>query len=373
MKLLLNENIRIYRKKMSLTQGQLAEAMGVSVATVSKWENGSISPDIGMVAELADFFQISVDVLLGYQWKKHSAKQCVETIHQLSRERQNEELLLEINKALQKYPNNFKVLYECGKALFVYAVDEFRNEQGMAENRGIEELKRAIEVSKKALELFEENTDKHISREEIHQNIGNIYAFMGEFEKAVAYLEEHNVCNINDRMLGTLLCNMQEFDRAEVYLSRTHRRVLLDLWSNYMGLWVVLVNKGKYKDALESALWLRNMYKVIVPDEGSYFMRATAMLDAMVASSYAYKEFGEKKDSTKEITDYLQLALEEAKRFDANPDYSGRIRFITFEEEYMHDSFGDTTVIAVKYVIQCFIQESQVKDRLTSILDDLLR
>ena len=34
MKLLLNENIRNYRKQMLLTQEQLAEAMGVSVATV---------------------------------------------------------------------------------------------------------------------------------------------------------------------------------------------------------------------------------------------------------------------------------------------------------------------------------------------------
>ena len=63
MKISLNENIRNYRKGMSLTQEQLAEAMGVSVATVSKWEGGSVSPDVEMLAELADFFQTSVDVL----------------------------------------------------------------------------------------------------------------------------------------------------------------------------------------------------------------------------------------------------------------------------------------------------------------------
>lgn len=236
MKLLLNENIRIYRKKMSLTQEQLAEAMGVSVATVSKWENGSINPDVGMLAELADFFQISVDVLLGYQWKKSSADQCVAYIHQLGNERQYEELLTEVNKALQKYPNHFKVLYECGNALFILALEQFRDEQGRPENKRAEELQRAITILEKALDLFDQNEDKSISRESIHQDIGNIYAYTGDFEKAVSYLEEHNVCRINDKMLGMLLCDMGEFDRAWVYLSKTLRKALLDLWSNHMGV-----------------------------------------------------------------------------------------------------------------------------------------
>ena len=50
------ESIRTLRKKRSLTQEQLAEAMGVTVGAVSKWEKGISVPDIGLIMELADFF-----------------------------------------------------------------------------------------------------------------------------------------------------------------------------------------------------------------------------------------------------------------------------------------------------------------------------
>ena len=45
MKLNLNENIRACRKKMDMTQEQLADRLGVSFQSVSRWENGSGCPD----------------------------------------------------------------------------------------------------------------------------------------------------------------------------------------------------------------------------------------------------------------------------------------------------------------------------------------
>lgn len=49
------DQIRFYRRQEGLTQEQLAEAMGVSVAAVSKWEQGQSLPEIPMLMELADF------------------------------------------------------------------------------------------------------------------------------------------------------------------------------------------------------------------------------------------------------------------------------------------------------------------------------
>ena len=66
MKLKLSENIKKYRKEMNLTQEELAEAFGVTVGAVSKWESGSTVPDIMTMMELADFFNVSMDILLGY-------------------------------------------------------------------------------------------------------------------------------------------------------------------------------------------------------------------------------------------------------------------------------------------------------------------
>lgn len=65
MKIHLGENIQALRRARSLTQEQLAQAMGVTVGAVSKWEKGSCCPDMQLLPELAEFFGTSVDVLLG--------------------------------------------------------------------------------------------------------------------------------------------------------------------------------------------------------------------------------------------------------------------------------------------------------------------
>lgn len=53
------------RKRLGLTQDQLAEKLGVTAQAVSKWENDQSCPDIAMLPMLADIFGISVDELLG--------------------------------------------------------------------------------------------------------------------------------------------------------------------------------------------------------------------------------------------------------------------------------------------------------------------
>lgn len=369
MKLLLKENIRNYRKKMSLTQEQLAEAMGVSVATVSKWENGSVSPDIGMLVELADFFQTSVDVLIGYQMEKRSMEQSIAYLKELCDNREYEEAMKEAQKALQKYPNHFEMVYECANTLFASALCLFRDEQGKPKSDMYDSFDYIVSVYERALDLFEQNKDKNISRESIHQNIGNVYAYTGKFEKAVEYLEKHNVCHINDRMLGVLLCDMQEYDRAWEYLSKTMRRCLLDLWTNHMGVWAALLGKGKYEEALETSKWMRNLCSSAAAEDGSYFLRAAVVIDAMMVTVYAYKEVAEKQDYTEEMCSNMKSALVGAVQFDANPDYTGKLRFFAYEAEHLHDSFGSNAINAVKMVLQCFMTEG-VYDRLVSIFND---
>ena len=67
----LSNNIRIFRKERALTQEQLAQALGVTPGAVYKWEAGLSTPDISLIVELADLFDTSVDVLLGYEVKNN--------------------------------------------------------------------------------------------------------------------------------------------------------------------------------------------------------------------------------------------------------------------------------------------------------------
>ncbi|MCM1388439.1 MAG: methyltransferase domain-containing protein [Bacillus sp. (in: Bacteria)] len=53
------------RKKKQMKQNELANQLGVSVQTVSKWENDISMPDISLLPDIAAAFQVSVDELLG--------------------------------------------------------------------------------------------------------------------------------------------------------------------------------------------------------------------------------------------------------------------------------------------------------------------
>ena len=55
------------RHKKGITQEELAAYLGVSKAAVSKWENEMTYPDITLLPQLAAYFNITIDDLLGYE------------------------------------------------------------------------------------------------------------------------------------------------------------------------------------------------------------------------------------------------------------------------------------------------------------------
>ena len=52
--------LRELRKEKELTQEQLAEKFGVSSRSVSRWENGNTMPDLGILVELADYYEVDI-------------------------------------------------------------------------------------------------------------------------------------------------------------------------------------------------------------------------------------------------------------------------------------------------------------------------
>lgn len=61
----LGKRIMTARKRLGLTQDQLAEQLGVTAQAVSKWENDQSCPDIAMLPKLAELFHTTTDELLG--------------------------------------------------------------------------------------------------------------------------------------------------------------------------------------------------------------------------------------------------------------------------------------------------------------------
>ena len=63
------------RKAKELTQEQLAEKLNVSSRTVSRWETGSNMPDIGMLVEIAEFYDVSIPEIIYGERKSENMEQ----------------------------------------------------------------------------------------------------------------------------------------------------------------------------------------------------------------------------------------------------------------------------------------------------------
>lgn len=66
------EFLKNLRKSKSMTQEQLAEHFGVSSRTVSRWETGSNMPDLDILIELADFYNVDIREIIDGKGKSEN-------------------------------------------------------------------------------------------------------------------------------------------------------------------------------------------------------------------------------------------------------------------------------------------------------------
>ena len=77
---IIKNNLIKYRKAAGLTQVQLAEKLGYSDKSVSKWEREEGVPDIYILKEIADLYGITVNDLISENQKKEKSKGKIRTI-----------------------------------------------------------------------------------------------------------------------------------------------------------------------------------------------------------------------------------------------------------------------------------------------------
>lgn len=93
--------LKALRKEKGLTQEQLAEKLGVAGRTVSRWETASNMPDLSILIQLADFYEIEVgEILDGERKDKVIDKEVKETLAKIADYSNNEK---------QKTVNIYKV------------------------------------------------------------------------------------------------------------------------------------------------------------------------------------------------------------------------------------------------------------------------
>lgn len=107
------------RREKGLTQEELANYIGVSKASVSKWETGQSYPDITFLPQLATFFNISIDELMGYepQMSKEEIRKLYVRLSADFASKPFDEVLASCREIAKKYFSCFPLLFHIGLLL----------------------------------------------------------------------------------------------------------------------------------------------------------------------------------------------------------------------------------------------------------------
>ncbi len=352
MKNKLGENIRNLRKSRSITQEQLAEAMGVSSGAVYKWESALSVPDIETIILLAEYFEVSVDVLLGYELDGSKLKAILERMKKAIADGDFENGRREAERALQKYPNHFDVVYT-GAMIYFLSLEK-------------PSMHRALELFARSLELIGQNTDDSISEALIYSRMSHIYTCLDEYDKAIELLSKYNFDGHNEAAIGEILARgCRKYDEALPHLSDALSKItttLLYLCSGYANAYI---GKEDYQKAIDIMLWLADIYDGL-REEGCviYLDKNRAVLYAACAECSV--QAGCCTDAKK----YLKRAAAAAESFDSSPTYNmcSQKFYHGPESARCYDDLGGTAREAVLKVIN---ESSSVDPSLASKLNQL--
>ena len=225
MKLNLGNQIRLNRRRMNLTQEQLAERFGTSPQAISRWEIGTTYPDIEMLPMIASFFEISVDALLGVT-EEEKEKYCAEL--QKSFEvavrakdvQRTIEIMREIRRNLREYQNYW----------FFGLYHEIWNARLFREEKVLEEMRILAE------EIF------NVCPKDDHYAVIGCMANMEDDEHVDAFLDAY--ASREDMARSTLLFNRykmrEEFDKIEpvrqyiLWMELSHIISAANDWQKYL-------------------------------------------------------------------------------------------------------------------------------------------
>jgi len=341
MKISLSQNIRTLRRERGMTQELLAEAMGVTVGAVHKWETGASMPEIRLLLELADLFGVSVDALLGYEMHGSTEEGVTVRITELLRAKDHASALCEAEKALLRFPNSFAVVYCCARA---YELTGVENGDGHA-------LRRAIELLERCVPLLSQNSDAKISEVTIRSDAAVCRIKLGDIAGGIEMLRRHNAGGINDSLLG-LICSRQEpFDReaTEKHLMGGMGGMLTDAIRCMSGYVCYYSRTGNTGGALEAARWLTGFLGSLkTSGDVCYLDRIIAALQA--AEAACLLAMGRQDEALRRMAD----AHGTAAAFDAAPVYDLRaMKFIVGDtgKNVASDDLGQSAMAAIENVL----------------------
>lgn len=298
----IGEKIKKLRQKDNITQEKLAEYLGISFQSVSKWENNIALPDVTLIVPIANFFGVTTDELFDRDQAHEDAE--VEEYNDRSLKFQNKGMVkenLELwREAVKKYPKNFACLSQLEYALFSTLHINYPDE---------EKAKNAEEAVNICERILSDCTDNDLRNSAI-QTLTYIYSNnrlpLADEEKSEKYaMMASGFHTCREVLLEQAYYTDEGNKKAE---ARKHHNNLIFMDSIVMNIEYTGNTAEEKIFAIESALTL---WKTLIYD-GNYLFFHNRIFNLHRRISLAHAELGH-RDETME---HLKLAKFHADKHD---------------------------------------------------------
>lgn len=242
-----------HRRTKGITQEQLADYIGVSKASVSKWEKGHSFPDITFLPLLAAYFNISIDELMGYtpQLSKEEIRTIYKNLCVDFSNKPFEDVLIVCRDFVKKYNSCYPFLLQVA----LLYINHFK----LTENQALrlEILKETIDLCKK-IEL--ESIDTHLSNVAISL-AATCHLLMGEPQSTLEILGEtiHPMLNDEPKIAQAYLMLNQNSNADKVIQISIyqHMLALMSDCTTYLS-----INSDKFEETLNKIMSIASIFNL---------------------------------------------------------------------------------------------------------------
>ncbi len=253
-------NISELRREMGLTQQQLAEKLGVSGQSVSKWENDVCAPDVAQFPQLAELFGVSIDRLYGFRLADGEEARAL--IDRADKCETLEENIAMLKAGLEKYPNSPELKTALATSWLSLSLVRDHEEKR-------EEAEKAREACiRLCRELIRSCGDRQ-RVDEAFDVLRRAYVYAGEYERALDCIERLSPEAWQLRIVGKAQVLMQRGDKE---LMRFGQRQIFTLWLTMDSLLMMMVSVYYSQDARRALAFsevrekLLSLFDLVCPD-----------------------------------------------------------------------------------------------------------
>lgn len=283
--------IRELRKARNLSQEQLAEAMGVSAASVSKWETGQSLPELSTLVALADFFEVSVDALLGHSLSAGTLTDLLDELDRQMEQKRFDAAQETACQILRRYPNSTVAVRSVSEAYYKIFVCTGQKPA----------MEKSIELTKKRL-VLEEAADGE-KRFELLTSLGNQYALLGDWEMSRAYYLQGNVGNQNANALAELLHHEGRYPEAITAISDILSHCIYNILMNICTLADCWEQLERHTEANAALLWGIELLNSLDQEVTGHLLPLKVYMYLNLAS------YAEKRSNTAQADQYAKKAI----------------------------------------------------------------